>query len=293
MEELNWARIGLAVIVMAAASVSDWRDRTASDGHWYVMGVGGSLLFGWQLWTEGASWAQYLCLTVMTLVFVDLLRDRPGLFEGGVQLAPLALYVLTAASYIVLILGYRGEPGFWALLTVPVLFVLFFLLYQLDVIKGGADAKALIALSLCFPIYPSLEGLPLLTLDSPGMLEVLPFPLLVLLNGAILTLLVPLIMFVANLSRGDLHFPLMLFGVRMTLEQAQVRHVWPMERAVDGGVRTVLFPRGDEDEDWNALREAGVDRPWVTPKVPFLIPLTLGIPFSLLVGNPVLHLLGA
>jgi hypothetical protein len=65
-----------------------------------------------------------------------------------------------------------------------------------------------------------------------------------------------------------------------------------MERVVDGAVRLVLFPRSDEEEGWDALREAGVERPWVTPKVPFLIPLTVAVPFSLLVGNPLLYLMG-
>jgi preflagellin peptidase FlaK len=293
MEELSWARIVLAVVIMAAASVSDWRTRTASDGHWYALGAGGALLFGWQLWTEGAPWSHYLCLTLMALVFVDLLRDRPGLFEEGVQLVPLALYVMTGASYAYLTVRHYGGPGYWALVTVPLLFVLFFVLYQLDVIKGGADAKALIALSLCFPVYPVLEGLPLLALNTPSALEVLPFSLLVLLNAAILTLLVPMVMFVMNLLRRDLRFPLMLFGVRMSVDQAKGRHVWPMEHVVEGRISTTLFPRADEEEDWEALTKAGVDRPWVTPKVPFLIPLTLGVPFSLLVGNPVFYLIGA
>jgi hypothetical protein len=117
--------------------------------------------------------------------------------------------------------------------------------------------------------------------------------LLVLFNGAILTLLVPVGMLLLNVVRRDLRFPLMLFGTRMSIEDAKKKHVWPMERLVDGEVRTVLFPRSDDEIDWDALHGAGVDRPWVTPKVPFLIPLTLAVPFSLLVGNLLLYIMGA
>lgn len=283
----------MAITVMVAASISDWRSRTAPDAHWYIMGLGGSLLFGMQLVEESAPWIFLACLALISLVFVDLLRDRRGMFEDGVNFAPLLLYVLTIVAYGYLSLEHFGEGRYWTMLTIPLLILFFFLMYQFDVIKGGADAKALIALSLVFPVYPELAGLPALELNDPAALTILPFPVLVLFNGAILTLLVPVGMLLVNLVRRDLRFPLMLFGTRMTIGEAKKKHVWPMERVADGKVRTVLFPRSDEEADWDALREAGVDRPWVTPKVPFLIPLTLAVPFSLLLGNLLLYLMGA
>ncbi|MHC1709044.1 MAG: A24 family peptidase C-terminal domain-containing protein [Methanomassiliicoccales archaeon] len=293
MEELTWARIALALAIMIAASVSDWRSRTASDAHWYILGVGGAILFGVQLLDDGASWIYLVCLVLITLVFVDLLRDRRGMFEDDINVAPLLLYVLTIIAFGYLSLEHFGEGRYWTMLSIPLLIVFFFVMYQLNVIKGGADAKALIALSLVFPIYPELEGLPFLQLNDPAALTILPFPVLVLFNGAILTLLVPVGMLLLNIGRRDLRFPLMLFGTRMTIQEAEKKHVWPMERVADGKVRTILFPRPDEEIDWAALREAGVDRPWVTPKVPFLIPLTLAVPFSLLLGNLLLYLMGA
>jgi preflagellin peptidase FlaK len=293
MEELTWARILLAVAVMVAASISDWRSRTASDLNWYVMGVGGAILYGVQLVEEDAPWIFLACLALITLVFVDLLRDRRGMFEDGVNLPPLLLYLLTFLAFGYLGLEHFGEGRFWTMLTVPLLIVFFFVLYQFDVIKGGADAKALIALSLVFPMYPEMAGLPVLELNDPASLTILPFPVLVLFNGAILTLLVPLGMFLLNLFRRDIRFPLMLFGTRMSIEDAKKKHVWPMERVDGGKVRMVLFPRSDDEADWDALREAGTDRPWVTPKVPFLVPLTLAVPFSLLLGNLLLYLIGA
>ncbi|HNU36359.1 MAG TPA: A24 family peptidase C-terminal domain-containing protein, partial [Methanomassiliicoccales archaeon] len=242
---------------------------------------------------DGAPWIFLVCLALITLVFVDLLRDRRGVFEDGVNLAPLVLFILTLLAFGYLSLEHFGEGRYWTMLTIPLLIVFFFVMYQLDVIKGGADAKALIALSLLFPAYPELAGLPLLELNDPASLNILPFPVLLLFNGAILTLLVPIGMLLVNLVRRDIRFPLMLFGTRMSIEEAEKKHVWPMERTADGKVRTVLFPRSDDEADWDALRAAGVDRPWVTPKVPFLIPLTLAVPFSLLLGNLLLYLMGA
>ncbi|MCG7845154.1 MAG: hypothetical protein MIO90_06975 [Methanomassiliicoccales archaeon] len=293
MDELTWARIGLAIAIMVSAAISDWRSRTASDKHWYLLGLGGSFLLGWQLWDEGAPWIYFVCLLLITLVFLDLLWDRPGMFEDGIDLLPLALYITTILVFGYLSLEHFNEQHYWTLLTVPILFIVFFILYQLDVIKGGADAKALIALSLVFVVYPTLEGLPLLALNELAAQEILPFPVLVLFNGAILTLLVPIGLFSINLIRRDLRFPLMFLGLRMGIDDAISKEVWPMERVVDGHIKTTMFPRSDEEDDWDSLRAAGVERPWVTPKVPFLIPLTLAIPFSLLVGNLLLYLIGA
>jgi len=293
MEELTWARIALAMAIMVAASISDWRSRTASDVHWYIMGLGGSLLLGAQLLVDGASWIFLVCLVLITLVFVDLLRDRRGLFEDGINVAPLLLYILTVLAFGYLSLEHFGEGSYWTMISIPLLIVLFFVMYQLDVIKGGADAKALIALSLVFPVYPELAGLPVLELNDPSALTIFPFPVLLLFNGAVLTMLVPAGMLLVNLVRGDIRFPLMLFGTRMSTGDAKKKHVWPMEMVADGKVRTVLFPRSDDEIDWDSLQEAGVDRPWVTPKVPFLIPLTLAVPFSLLMGNVLLYLMGA
>jgi len=292
MEELTWARIILALTVMILAAISDWRTRTASDVHWYIIGLGGSFLLGWQLWLDGASWIFFACLLLIVLVFIDILWDRPGILEEGINPLPLVLYALTIVAYGYLSLEHYGESLYWIMVTIPLLFIIFYVLYQLDVIKGGADAKALIALSLCFPIYPLIDGLPLLALNQPAVLEILPFPFLVLLNGAILTLLVPIGMLIINLLRRDLRFPHMLFGVRMDLKEAASKHVWPMERVVDGQVRSMLFPNSEEEDDWESLRSVGVERPWVTPKVPFLIPLTLGLPFSLLVGNILFYIIG-
>ncbi len=221
MEEVTWVRIALALAIMVAASVSDWRSRTASDVHWYIMGAGGSLLFGVQLLDDGASWIFLVCLVLITLVFVDLLRDRRGMFEDGVNFAPLLLYVLTLLAFGYLSLEHFGEGRYWTMISIPLLIVFFFVMYQLNVIKGGADAKALIALSLVFPVYPELAGLPVLELNDPAALTMLPFPVLVLFNGAILTLLVPVGMLLLNIVRRDIRFPLMLFGTRMTIEDAK------------------------------------------------------------------------
>jgi prepilin signal peptidase PulO-like enzyme (type II secretory pathway) len=39
------------------------------------------------------------------------------------------------------------------------------------------------------------------------------------------------------------------------------------------------------DEVYNDLEKSGADMIWVTPKIPFLIPITVSVLFSSIVGN--------
>ena len=55
----------------------------------------------------------------------------------------IALYSLVIITLAYLFLTLGDQQLFIQYLTVPVMFVLLILMYQFDIIKGGADAKAL------------------------------------------------------------------------------------------------------------------------------------------------------
>ncbi len=174
MDELTWARLILAFAVMMAASISDWRTRTAGDGHWYLLGIGGSLLMGVQLWQEGAPWIYLTCLGLITLVFLDLLWDRPGIFEDGINPLPLVLYAATVAGYAYLSLEHFGEGRYWTMVAFPAHpAVLHTVPAGRD--KGGADAKALIRPLPGVPDIPVAAGTAPAVPERPGGADVL-FP---------------------------------------------------------------------------------------------------------------------
>lgn len=131
---------------------------------------------------------------------------------------------------------------------------------------GGADAKGLMVLSLLAPWPPDVPGALQPALDA-------------LANGAALMLALPLVFLAANLARGDAAFPAAFLGLRMDLERARRRHVWPMQRAdADGTLRWRYWQHVARslDADYAALERAGLARVWVTPKVPFMLPILLG-----------------
>ncbi|QLH75166.1 MAG: prepilin peptidase [Methanomassiliicoccales archaeon] len=280
-------RLAVALSALAYGSYTDWRTRTAPDSCWLAMGAAGLIILATEMVEEDWDPALLLMLIPIGWFFFDLLIERRGIFEGGVNVPPLALYVVSMAIIAWFFLDHYHEERFWALLSVPLMFLLYFVLYIIDVIKGGADAKALIALSLLIPWYPVMDGLPLLPLPSDVAQYIMPFSLLTLFYGAILTMVVPVYYFILNMVRGDRRFPSMFFGVRMDISEAKKRFVWPMDYIDGDEVRTSSLPKGPEslEEHFASLESKGLTRIWVTPKIPMLIPLTLGLVIAAVVGN--------
>ncbi len=145
---------------------------------------------------------------------------------------------------------------------------------------GGADGKALVALSLILPTYSSP-----LSLHSFA-------PLTVLTNGVILTVFLPLAYAIRNLitiGSGDTLFqgfesePLWkktavcFLGYR-TKEAKPENFMFSLEKELDG--RKVLSISLLKDEDF----ASGLDV-WVTPGIPLLIFFTAGFILLILRGD--------
>lgn len=144
---------------------------------------------------------------------------------------------------------------------------------------GGADAKGLMVLALLAPVSPG------------GTLGLQP-ALDALANGALAMLLVPVGFLLANLLRGRLALPAALLGTPMRLERARATHVWPMQVVAGDGLRWRYWQRlgSDLELEYVALEKAGVQTVWVTPKVPFLVPVAAGWLATWIWGNLMLIL---
>jgi preflagellin peptidase FlaK len=294
MEWLDLTRLLVAVAILVIASYSDWKTRMASDIYWLFIGCLGLVLIAYQIFAEGADPLYFLFLVPLGAVFFDIFWERKGIIEDGINPMPLLLYLAAFACLVYLALTFWEELLFWQLLDILIMFGLLILLYQIDVIKGGADAKALIALSLLFPVYPLIGGFPLIPIPSDLSMLLFPFSLLILFNAAILSLIVPLGLLLYNLVHRDIKFPAMLLGYRADIDVAKKKFVWPMQRVENNQLKFVYFPKDDEENDkiLQNLSEFGARRIWVTPKIPFLLFITAGLVLSAIVGNPVMALVG-
>ncbi|MEM4648845.1 MAG: A24 family peptidase C-terminal domain-containing protein [Nitrososphaerota archaeon] len=146
---------------------------------------------------------------------------------------------------------------------------------------GGADAKAIIVISIALPIYsPPARIHPFTGLSS-------------LSNGLIFSLLILLALLAWNLialARGERIFEgfehekrvrkiaAMLFGIRS--RNARRRRFWfPLETEREGRRYFNFNIFGLE------LEEIPRDDCWITPGLPLLIPITAGFIFYILVGD--------
>lgn len=294
MEWLDLTRLLVAVAILVAASYSDWKTRLASDLYWLLMGCIGLVLIAYQLVAEGADPLYLLFLVPLGAVFFDIFWERKGILEDGLNPTPLLLYLVALACLAYLAFTFWEDLLFWQLLDILIMFGVLILLYQVDVIKGGADAKALIALSLLFPVYPMIGDFPLIHIPSDISMLLFPFSLLVLFNAAILSLIIPLGLLLYNLVHRDIKFPAMLLGYRTDIDEAKKKFVWPMQRVENNELKFVYFPKEDEENDkmLQNLAEFGAKRIWVTPKIPFLLFITAGLVLSAIVGNPIMALVG-
>jgi preflagellin peptidase FlaK len=72
----------------------------------------------------------------------------------------------------------------------------------------------------------------------------------------------------------------------MNVNKAREKFIWPLEKIVDGKRKFSYMPKNfDVAEELNEFKKHGFNEIWVTPKVPFMIPLLAGFICSFLLGD--------
>ena len=269
----------LVLAILVSASVSDWRIREASDLHWIAIGAIAAVLFAIRISDEGMDPLAYVSVLSIILMTADLVWDR----ESG--RLDLALYVFIAVSVVVSLFAMMDHDLLWTYISMPAMYLVMNVFYYTGIVKGGADAKAVIAIAFAFPSYPDMDALPLIPVPSGTVPQFLIPAFSVFFLAALLTILLAVVYLIINLIRGDREFPFMLAGYRTDVSALSESHVWPMEDIADG--EPVRSLSGLEDPGIpQRLIEAGRDRVWVTPIIPFLIPITIAFAVILFIGNP-------
>lgn len=296
---LDLLRVIFGMVFLFYASYTDFKTRKVKNEVWLVMGFCGCALIAVQLIIEKKGWEYYLILLPISILFASMFFD----FGGGtkkegkkINFISIILYVIGFIAIIYMLYSLAGEILLYQLLTIPILIVFFFILYQLGMLHGGADAKAMMAISIMVPFYPHFSDFPLLQFSSDRIAQAMelffPFAFLVLMNSVLFVIWVFLGLIVFNATRKDFGFPEMILGYKMNIDEVEKKFVWPMERVVDDERVLVLFPRKVDEESIAKLKEMGVKRIWVTPKIPFIIFITGGFIISAILGNVFAAMLG-
>jgi len=173
------------------------------------------------------------------------------------------------------------------LLSIPLMIGFFYVMFQFRLIFGGADAKALMALSILAPLKPSIEGFP--------VYGALPFfTWTIFANSIILFLIIPLSLLVFNIVKKDIEFPYCILGYKTSIEKAREKFVWPLEKLVDGKRKFMYMPKDfDIDVGLAEFEKNYIKTIWVTPKIPFMIPLLAGFICSFILGDILFHVMNS
>lgn len=252
---IDLLRVLVSTIILGYSCVTDWKARRAPNQLWYVMGGIGLVFAVYAFWKNG--------------------------FDPG---------------YLI-----------WLALGVLFIYALVYMIFRVGGF-GGADAKALIAIAIMFPapMHPMLQALGY-GFPIAGDVMSPVFALTVLGNAVVLNIVVPLGMFLYNLattSPGELlSNPVGSFtGYKARISELKGKHLRLMHRydETDGRVGKQWAFKGSEidDDSIEALtkwRDAGKigDKVWVTPKLPFLIPITLGFLAGVFYGDILMLVISA
>jgi len=267
------------VAVMVSASVSDWKRREVSDEHWMILGSVG--IVGFTVFCsveDGIRWEYVLMAIASFMMLADMFLDSNKLlvpfYASMIILFILPLYSLYETSNVYL--------AGWA--SIPISYAIFLGLYIFGIIQGGADTKCLVCLAMLFPVYPVIFSLPLISVPDNALSSTFTFAISSLFLGTFVVVLSCAYYVISNVLRGD-RGKWMAIGYMTSVKEARTSHVWPMHDVQDGELFRCDIS-DDPNEIYDRLESSGQSRIWVTPMVPFIIPLTAVTVFMVLIGNP-------
>jgi prepilin signal peptidase PulO-like enzyme (type II secretory pathway) len=286
-------RIGGLLVVFGLASYYDWKSREVRDELWLLGGlVGGALLFlGVDL--SDPVWD---ALYVLLIIFV-IQHFIP--WDARLQQEPVLVTVIEGTLYAAVII-LAAASYFWLQPPPPIEFYVVIVavliaraLFESGLLYGGADAKALMAAAILVPLTPSPLAITLpVSLQSP-VLGYIPFAFTMLVDGAVLTLVAPLVVLAYNLSKGERQIPRIFHMYRIPTAELPRRFVWLKDPPPPPHPREETTAEDEEIRTRQAreLLEKGITEVWVTPQVPFLISLAGGAVLGVLVGDVLLWLI--
>ena len=292
-EVLTVTSLVFTIVVLGYASLLDWRTRRVRNPVWIALSAAGLVFLAVRVFIEKQP-IEYLLISLPILaILADVYLDPDS--GGPVARAHPALkYGAAIAMTVAMALVWHDSQYFLHLLAIPVFMILVVLMYALDVIRGGADAKALLSLAIMFPFLPEVGGLPILIPEYWFTGVMFPFTLVVLIDAAILVAVLPIAFLVRNILSRELLFPQSFLGYKKDIDDTRDSYVWLMERIENGGRVVYSKPRRNEDlgAELDRFAEIGVDRVWVTPKIPFIVPIFFSVILTTVIGNLLLLIMG-
>lgn len=275
--------IAIVVFTLISASIEDIGTRTVRNGHWAVIGGFGVVFNLFYFAEDGILFG--LTVSVMSaMILYTILNTSDRLGKTRVAI-PGIVILLTVLSYVLA----PSDAVAYSALSIPVFSGIFVLMYHAGLLKGGADAKCMVSLAIAFPAYPVFFNYPLINITERIALTVFPFSLAVLFLALLITLSATVPMFLMNLRKRNTGKG-MFAGYVTDIETAKNSHVWPMHDIRDGKLMKIN-PTDNPEEIYGRLERHGKKDIWVTPMIPFIVPIAVSFVITAIFGNPMFLIL--
>ena len=292
MDSIDTLRFLIGFVMLSYGSWSDLKTRRVSNLVWIYGGILGSLLLIYEvnsIWEDFGIYIWALLFATFTLFFNSFV-DEYVLDKNQAMLWKASQYIAIFCS-IYFFFSFdsndisKNNYQLIDLISVPLLMILMYIWFYFGPTIGGADVKAVMAISLITPFSFSFTDESLTAFDTRGF----PYPFVIFMNSLLLYLLIPLSLAFYNAAKGNLESPFfqIFFGTKMELSKARESFVWPMQQVIGEKVIMVAFVKHklDSDKEWEKLENMGIKNPWITFKVPYIIPLALSFIITAFFGD--------
>ncbi len=150
-------------------------------------------------------------------------------------------------------------------------------------ILGGADAKAIMILSVMLPRWPVYTIHPM---------PYVPMVLDALILSAIITLAYFPGCLIYNVLHGELELPRGLYGIKLCKQQALEKkdyyiplYVVKEDGSIEFRFRMLLPPEEEIEKIWKAIEDSDLEEIWISPGIPFIVYLFIGIVITMVYGD--------
>jgi|TARA_B110000438_G_scaffold141825_1_gene136846 Flp pilus assembly protein protease CpaA len=290
MEILDWVRFFLGLGMLCYGSWTDFKTRRVPNQVWLLSGSIAAILLFYEFSIDSVDYHVWGLLFATLILFYNAFIDEYVLDKNQMYLWRLAqsLAMILGIYFMMTVTPEEMKDNNYRIidiLSISVLMLLMYSWFYFGPTIGGADVKAIMTIGLVVPFTISMDSSVLTAFETRGF----PYPFVVFMNSLLLYLLIPVGLLIYNIFRRNIDSPYfqMLFGTKMPLDDARKSFVWPMQQVVGKKVVLVTFIKHklDSDEEWDKLEEVGVTNPWISFKIPYIIPLTLSFIVSFVFGD--------
>ncbi len=298
-----WLDLGAFVLLvgLGIAAALDARSREVPDRLWQVLGIlgaiGGAVVIAPGGWVPLAFWLLVAGLALEHMFPWDAEgRGWVGEWADLLELiAYLGIVIVVGVGAFRVGLGGGGVPPTAVALLVTVIIAR--VLFEVGVLYGGADAKALIIAGVLVPLFP----IPWLGVPTNALLftSFVPYAVNLLMDAALLSVIIPIVVAVQNVRRGEFSFRTGFTTYTIPVDELPRRWVWVRDpaRPTDPKEEEAL-ETSEEDRAWRSrvaaeLKARGIARVRVGPQLPFIVLMAGGAVGALLLGNWIIDLLAS